>query len=461
MISLSLIILTFLYLYGICRATKQDSILSNDNDILQGMERYRSLPLTNLWICKSLSCLQRFAASHSNCHSRQLIMAAITYDIKNDYMFPYFIPWLVHLFGDHPSADVTFFVYDYYDEYSTASDQSGQEILFEMAKLLPSCTSFLIFHCHAMSVSFHPYHLIEARKRRNISRHIIFHLSHEIAYDVHTSSSWSYNCYGNESTLSSYYQQYDLVVKQYYYQPLSKYTLYLPLGPRDYYVLQSIKKLLGVKPIQDRKYLCTFSGRFYYDIPLPEHYEREEIGQLVSSSQFPCIVISSQNDVYGTAKISHTDYLSLIADTVFTPCPAGSAPETFRLYEAFELGSIPITVRPKREVVNYINAWTNYPGPILDSWQELSEYFNTLGLVDTHDICSTNFHLKFCNIIDWNDLNTSRYHGLKSISPLHRYLNHLQHKISIWYHQLKQDASNDILAAIMRVFDSNSYGDDH
>jgi len=323
----------------------------------------------------------------------------------------------------------------------------------EMMRLLPSCTSFVLFHCHATSIAFHPHTLVSIRRSHGHEKHVLFHLSHEIAYDIESTSSWTYNCYGNESELTSYYKQYDLVVKQYYYDPLLQHSLYLPLGPRDYHELQQIKYQNGIKLIQQRIYLCTFSGRFSYDIPVPEHHERLEIENLIYSSSFPCLIIPSGRDIYGTPQLSRKDYLTLIGDSVFTPCPAGSATETFRLYEALELGSIPIIVRPRRAMLNYLERWKGYPGPVLNSWSEMSEYFDTLGLVDGHDICSTNnTMLKLCSVIDWNDLNRSKSVGDMTLTRLHRYLNILQDRIRRWYLSYKQSISKTVLDSLIEVF---------
>jgi len=46
------------------------------------------------------------------------------------------------------------------------------------------------------------------------------------------------------------------------------------------------------------------------------------------------------------AALTQESYLALLSDSIFAPCPAGNNPETFRLYEALECGTIPLVVGP-------------------------------------------------------------------------------------------------------------------
>jgi hypothetical protein len=44
------------------------------------------------------------------------------------------------------------------------------------------------------------------------------------------------------------------------------------------------------------------------------------------------------------AALNKEAYLKLLSESIFAPCPAGNNPETFRLYEALECGTIPLVV---------------------------------------------------------------------------------------------------------------------
>lgn len=418
-------------------------ISPNENDYLKSIHRYETLNTQNLWFCRSLECLTSFSRNNAICHARQLILAGITYNVATDFMFPYFIPWLLHIFGDQQAYDVTVFIMDYQFYGETA----GSDIINELASSMPSCTSFILFHCHALSISFHPKYLYEYRKALGYRKHVLIHLSNEVAYDIEQTTP-THTCYGNESSMLSFYQTYDLVIKQYYYLPFRHYSTYLPLGPQDYNYLVHYRKRFGIKTINKRSILCMFSGRFYYTTRTPEHQEREEIRQLMDESKFPCMIIPSQDDVLGSPQLSQESYISMMADTIFVPCPAGSAPETFRLYEALELGSIPVLVRP-RDVVNFLNEWNDYPGPILSSWSQLNEYFQFLGTVDQNNSCKINdpgndFYLchdstflKFLTVESTWETST--------MSRLHKYLNFVQSSIMEWYYSYKANVSSSLL----------------
>ena len=82
-----------------------------------------------------------------------------------------------------------------------------------------------------------------------------------------------------------------------------------------------------------------------------------------------------------------------MTDTVFVPCPAGNNPETFRHYEALEVGSIPLIMRPsdmedhvtgggaRPASFDFLQFWEGYPGPILDSWAEAEGVMKALETV--------------------------------------------------------------------------------
>lgn len=76
--------------------------------------------------------------------------------------------------------------------------------------------------------------------------------------------------------------------------------------------------------------------------------------------------------------MEYHQYLTLLAKTTFVLCPAGNNPETFRLYESLELGSIPLFVRPTIDI-DYLQYkyWHNYPGPIFTSWNDLQPFLSS------------------------------------------------------------------------------------
>jgi hypothetical protein len=69
-------------------------------------------------------------------------------------------------------------------------------------------------------------------------------------------------------------------------------------------------------------------------------------------------------------KVGREEYLGILLDTYFVPCPAGNNNETFRLYEALECGCLPLYVK-KDENDTYANYLVDELGLLpASSWEE-------------------------------------------------------------------------------------------
>jgi len=192
-----------------------------------------------------------------------------------------------------------------------------------------------------------------------------------------------------------------------YFSTTRPRQVYLPLGARND-VWQSLLKLqidpnlasgapLAVLPASQRKYV--FNAIF----SRTTNYQRKKLAQIIEKYQkstsetmpfYASMAKSWQRDA-NNPKNDYVDtdhYAATLVDSVFTLSPAGKNPETFRLFEAVEAGSIPVMVRD--EMLNrapqlsgngrrplgekeYINCegslmhWLEAPVVILDSWYEL------------------------------------------------------------------------------------------
>jgi len=66
-------------------------------------------------------------------------------------------------------------------------------------------------------------------------------------------------------------------------------------------------------------------------------------------------------------------------DSIFAPCPSGNNPETIRLYDALELGCIPISLSHEfllsRDALASIGP---VPFPILSSWAGLPQFLESM-----------------------------------------------------------------------------------
>lgn len=69
-------------------------------------------------------------------------------------------------------------------------------------------------------------------------------------------------------------------------------------------------------------------------------------------------------------------YKYLMEDTVFAPCPAGNAAETIRLFDAMELGCIPITCN--HTFLSSAKALSGAPFVFISSWLDLPQKLESL-----------------------------------------------------------------------------------
>jgi GR25 family glycosyltransferase involved in LPS biosynthesis len=74
-------------------------------------------------------------------------------------------------------------------------------------------------------------------------------------------------------------------------------------------------------------------------------------------------------------KITKNQYLAILLDSTFVPCPAGNNVETFRLYEALECGCIPLYVKePGDSDTRYVEWLQNELGLLpISGWSEAAE----------------------------------------------------------------------------------------
>jgi hypothetical protein len=77
-------------------------------------------------------------------------------------------------------------------------------------------------------------------------------------------------------------------------------------------------------------------------------------------------------------KLTHTQYIARLLDTVFVPCPRGNNVETFRLYEALECGCVPIYVKSAGDDL-YLKMLQDELGLLpVSSWNEAKQLMEHL-----------------------------------------------------------------------------------
>lgn len=169
------------------------------------------------------------------------------------------------------------------------------------------------------------------------------------------------------------YQGCDLIIRNYYFPHvfdnpnLSKKILWSPngfrtgVGPRQKDV---------IKNSLNRQCLASFLGW----INNPNSYQNERI-------DFASAAANCGEDLYLLSSPGFASgynvglYSGVLEDSVFAPCPAGNSPETIRLYDALELGSIPIMLKQEFLLSNQALASIGpVPFPLLNTWAELPDF---------------------------------------------------------------------------------------
>jgi hypothetical protein len=76
--------------------------------------------------------------------------------------------------------------------------------------------------------------------------------------------------------------------------------------------------------------------------------------------------------------LDRAEFRALLSDSVFTPCPMGNTVlESFRIYEALEMGCIPI-VESRRWMPYYDRLMPGHPLPTFSSWRKARQFVEAL-----------------------------------------------------------------------------------
>jgi GR25 family glycosyltransferase involved in LPS biosynthesis len=88
----------------------------------------------------------------------------------------------------------------------------------------------------------------------------------------------------------------------------------------------------SIKPINERKYSWSFCGTNWKG--------RSE--QLSALEKIEPKLLTYYPDWNDSSQLKESEYISLLQNTIFVPCPRGNNIETYRFYEAIESGCIPV-----------------------------------------------------------------------------------------------------------------------
>jgi len=169
------------------------------------------------------------------------------------------------------------------------------------------------------------------------------------------------------------YAECDLVVRNYYFPSIinnsevGKKILWAPngfrtgVGPRDKSIL---------KKSSQRQSLAAFLG--WLNNAASYNNERASFAGPAAACGEDLYVMPS-NGFAGGYNVGL--YSAIMEDSIFAPCPSGNNPETIRLYDALELGCIPISLSHDFLISkDALASLGPVPFPLLRSWSELPQF---------------------------------------------------------------------------------------
>ncbi|KAI8816559.1 uncharacterized protein EV422DRAFT_571534 [Fimicolochytrium jonesii] len=162
----------------------------------------------------------------------------------------------------------------------------------------------------------------------------------------------------------------DYIFRNYYNGEISQQ------GPAVHYLPLGMKSGFGTIPASmlpradTRKYLCNFIGS--------KRGNRQEMLTVVEQSGLACFI--SADKQWADPQALHViTYRNLLVESVFTLAPHGNNPESLRLYEALEAGSIPIVQSVADRNMDFLGIGLGpNPIPTVAHWSELPELIHNL-----------------------------------------------------------------------------------
>ena len=175
----------------------------------------------------------------------------------------------------------------------------------------------------------------------------------------------------------SAYSECDLVIRNYYFSSIinpSGLGVKVIWAPNGFRTGVGPRAASALKPSMQRQSLASFLGW----INNASSYNNERTSFV--SPAAACgkdLYVNLSNGFAGGYNVGL--YSAIMEDSIFAPCPSGNNPETIRLYDALELGCIPISL--PHEFLLSKDALASIgpvPFPILDSWAELPEFLKKM-----------------------------------------------------------------------------------
>lgn len=175
---------------------------------------------------------------------------------------------------------------------------------------------------------------------------------------------------------NSSYLNCDLVIRNYFFSEILNVNFHPNIiwAPNGYRTGVGPRESSKLKNFYSRNSFASFLGW----INNTSSYNNER--HLFFSAAKECgnkLFLLASNSFAGGYNVGL--YSAIMEDSIFAPCPAGNSPETIRLYDALELGCVPILL--KHQFLNSKNALSAIgtpPFPQLDDWGQLPNFLNQM-----------------------------------------------------------------------------------
>jgi hypothetical protein len=173
------------------------------------------------------------------------------------------------------------------------------------------------------------------------------------------------------------YLECDLIVRNYYFSRIlsdSRFKEKILWAPNGFRTGVGPRAVSDLKNAADRGCIAAFLG--WLNNSNSYQNERNSFVEAAKLCGEKLFVLAS-NGFSGGYNVGL--YSAVMEDSIFAPCPAGNSPETIRLYDALELGCIPISL-PHAFLTSEdaLASIGSVPFPILSSWAELPSFLDRI-----------------------------------------------------------------------------------
>lgn len=236
-----------------------------------------------------------------------------------------------------------------------------------------------------------------------------------------------------EAVPETIYEQFDYVLRNHTYSKYKypKSVQWFPIGySAGFHTINPGKEKI-TSLSQDRKYFANFIGNtntlkgnnFFNTMHLIPYRKNCVSALKICQTKLKTNgyeIFIHETDKYNTG-LSKEEYKDILKSSVFTLCPAGSSPESTRIYEALEVGSIPIIQENTKALL-----FGDHPMPTVTKWSELPSLLDKI--LNQRKVSNLmNKQLKLQN----NPTDSQPQNSNNTLTQL-------QEKVKGWYLEFKQ-----------------------